>query len=152
MPFFFPFNTDNRLLSLRKGLVSRHTVSYTDHPVVQIWPKNKFTVEPWYNEGPRDNTASLYIKDLFQVIYYNWGKKSRRVENIILKSSLLYKELRFRELDLIEVPRYSLKMKNLSVFHHFVLGDLHWEPSNLLLTFPSYLGPCIGKLQTLGLH
>ena len=75
--------------------------------MVQIWAKNKFTVEPWYNEGPRDSTASLYIKDLFQVIYYNWGKKSRRVENIILKSSLLYKELRFRELGLIEVPRYS---------------------------------------------
>ena len=146
MPFFFPFNTDNRLLSLRKGLVSRHTVSYTDHPVVQIWPKNKFTVEPWYNGGPRDNTASLYIKGLFHVIYYNWGKKSRRVENIISKSSLLYKEPRFRELGLIEVPRYSLKMKNLSVFHHFVLGDLHWEPSNLLSTFPRPLAAILARV------
>ena len=58
------------------------------------------TVEPQYNEGPRDWQTLLaitrfrYIEVLFHVFYYYWGKENRS----------LYAGLRYIEFRYIEVP------------------------------------------------
>ena len=63
----------------------------------------RFTVEPPYNEGPRDwqnmfaITRFRYVEVLFHIFYYCWGKEKRS----------LYRELRYIEVRYIEVPLYK---------------------------------------------
>ena len=62
--------------------------------------KNLYTVEPRYNEGPRDwqnmfaITTFRYIEVLFHIFYYYWGEGNRS----------LYRRLRCTEVRYIEVP------------------------------------------------
>ena len=80
--------------------IKRNAIRSITFPVNSI----RSTVEPWYNERPRDwqNMFALtrfsYIKVLFNIFYYSLGKK---------KCSI-YRVLRYIEVRYIEVPLYNI--------------------------------------------